>query len=109
MLTVIFGDFDFLIPAGARDYEVTESQNVSFLRGTLRNVFPHMHLLGRTIKLDLNQPDGTVVPLIEIDDWNFDWQDSYSFKEPVEIQPFSELRVTCTYDNSDGANIRCAF
>ena len=102
MLTVIFGNFDFLIPAGARDYEVTESQNVAILRGSLLNVYPHMHLLGRTIKFDLKRPDGTLVPLIEIEDWDFDWQDSYSFKEPVEIQPFSELTVTCTYDNSDG-------
>ena len=101
MLIGGLGNFEFLIPAGARNYQVTAEVNVAFLSATILNVFPHMHLLGRRIKLDLNRPDGTVAPLIEIDDWNFDWQDTYTFTEPVQVQPFSSLRLTCTYDNSE--------
>lgn len=71
----------FVIPAGAENYEVTAEFPVPF-DATLHSVLPHMHLLGRQIQLDLASPSGGTETLILIDDWDFEWQDTYWFKQP---------------------------
>ncbi len=64
-------------------------------------VFPHMHLLGRKIKADLIDSNGKIIaPLIYEDNWDFNWQGSYTYKEQVKIPFFSQLKVTCTFDNT---------
>src|SRR5262249_2164399 len=62
-------------------------------------VGPHMHQLGRKIGLDLTQPDGAVVPLIEIDDWDFHWQSLYDYVTPVALPTGSTLKLSCVFDN----------
>src|SRR6185312_5060983 len=44
---------------------------------------PHLHLLGREMKVTATYPDGTVRPLIHIDDWDFNWQSTYTFAQPI--------------------------
>jgi len=59
-----------------------------------------MHLLGKEIDVDLDLADGTTQRLVEIDDWSFDWQDSYHFEKPVPAPLGSVLRLRCVFDNS---------
>ena len=47
-------------------------------------------------------PDGEVRPLIEIRDWDFYWQDTYVFAEPLELPAGTILQLDCVFDNSDG-------
>jgi len=63
-------------------------------------VVPHMHLLGRRIRVDAHLPDGTPKPLVRIDDWDFNWQDTYAFKNPVPLPKGSRLTLSATFDNS---------
>lgn len=63
-------------------------------------VYPHMHLLGRKIKVDLINPDKTETPLIYEDNWEFNWQGEYTFAQPIPIANYSTLRTTCTFDNT---------
>ncbi|HEY6390671.1 MAG TPA: hypothetical protein VIX89_05310 [Bryobacteraceae bacterium] len=64
-------------------------------------IFPHMHRLGRQIKADLIDKDGHVITsLIYEDNWDFNWQGSYTYKEPVAIPAGAQLKVTCTFDNT---------
>ena len=61
------------------------------------------HALDRQeeMKITANmQPDGTVVPLIWIKDWNFYWQDSYVYSEPVHLPEGTRLEIEAYYDNS---------
>ena len=60
-----------------------------------------MHLLGREMRLDLIPPEGGTKTLIYIDDWDFDWQSTYWFQEPIILAPGSELQLTAVYDNSE--------
>ena len=47
-------------------------------------------------------PDGkTRVPLIKIDHWNFNWQGTYAFKQPIRIPKGSWFEVEAHFDNSD--------
>lgn len=91
----------FLIPAGEARHEVKASYtlppgwNLHAIAVT-----PHMHLLGREMKVEAVYPDGTVRPLIYIDDWDFHWQGSYAFTQPVPLPGGTRIDVTAIYDNS---------
>jgi hypothetical protein len=88
------------IPAGAAAYRTGVTIPVPF-DARLISVMPHMHLLGRTIQLTATLPDGTTTrPLIAINDWDFNWQDTYYYKEPVVLPKGSTIRMEATYDNS---------
>ena len=47
-------------------------------------------------------PDGHTQDLIKIDDWDFNWQYSYYFEQPVDLPKGSVLKVVAHYDNSAG-------
>jgi uncharacterized protein (TIGR03437 family) len=92
----------FTIPAGAQRHQV----NASFTIPTLVNVHlvsitPHMHLLGREIKVEMT-PLGQTTPqcLVSIDDWNFQWQGTYLYKTPVALSSGTRLNLTSYFDNS---------
>jgi uncharacterized protein (TIGR03437 family) len=60
-----------------------------------------MHLLGKKIKVELTRPAATTPDcLINIDDWNFNWQGTYLYKNPITISGGSQLKLTCNFDNS---------
>lgn len=58
----------------------------------------HMHLLGRSIRIDKVSGDGTVTNLIDKPVWDFDNQSSKVLPKPVTFQRGERLRVTCTHD-----------
>ena len=64
------------------------------------DVFPHMHMLGKEFKLTATLPDGTVVPLIQIDDWDFNWQQAYFYKEPISLPAGTLVDLESYADNS---------
>lgn len=67
---------------------------------TIRTVMPHMHLLGRTMRAKIVLPDGTERPLIDVPDWDFNWQLTYALKEPMRVPTGSKIVMDATYDNS---------
>ena len=89
----------FRIPAGAESHKVSFNFPIP-ADATVYSVMPHMHLLGRSMKADVILPDGNTRPLILVDDWDFNWQMNYMFKEPVKIPAGSKVRVEAVYDNS---------
>ena len=60
----------------------------------------HAHYLAREMKATATLPDGSTKPLIWINDWDFNWQDSYVYKEPFTLPKGTRIDVTLTYDNS---------
>ena len=67
---------------------------------TFHVVGGHMHLLGKSIRVELNPGTDHARVLLDIPRWDFHWQGAYSLKEPVEAKPGDVLRVTCRYDPS---------
>lgn len=63
-------------------------------------VTPHMHLLGKDMTMVLTEPDGKQIPLIRIDDWDFQWQNTYYLKEPIRVKKGTTLDVVAHFDNS---------
>ena len=72
------------------------------LDATLYRVTPHMHLLGREMKVTATLPDGTLMPLVHVDNWDFNWQTGYEFKTPLHLPAGSRVDLEAHYDNSSG-------
>ena len=92
---------DFTIPPGEKNYKVEASWTVERPVYAI-SVFPHMHLLGKEMKVTATLPDGTVEPLVWIKDWDFNWQSQYSYARPLRLPKGSRITVDAWYDNSAG-------
>lgn len=64
------------------------------------SVAAHAHYLGKEFKATATLPDGSTRPLLWIQDWDFNWQDRYYYREPVALPKGTRIDVTITYDNS---------
>ncbi len=67
---------------------------------SLISVMPHMHVLGKTFKAFAVTPEGNVVNLIKIDEWDFNWQTTYQFKSLLHLPKGSVIIAEATYDNT---------
>jgi hypothetical protein len=66
----------------------------------LVSVLPHMHLIGKSFRAFAITPTGEVVNLVKIDNWDFNWQMTYQFKQLLKIPAGSTFIVEAAYDNS---------
>jgi peroxiredoxin len=96
---VLPGRFLF-IPPNNDHYRVQGGMEV-LQECKLYSVMPHMHMLGREIKVTLTPPDGKPVTLVAVKDWEYNWQETYFFKEPIVVKPGTRIAVEAIYDNSD--------
>lgn len=67
-------------------------------KGTVYAVAGHMHLLGRSIRIQLNPGTSRARMLLDIPAYNFDAQAIHPLPRPVEVKAGDTLRVTCTHD-----------
>jgi len=109
--TGIVINFGFKIPYGETNHEVKAN---NFLTPIITDVhiltvMPHMHLLGRDMKIwavpapgTSNTSGGTTEkPLVWIKDWDFNWQGTYVLKEPMALAKGSSVQLISHYDNSE--------
>lgn len=73
------------------DHEVAQAGTVYALGG-------HMHLLGRSIKIELNPGSPRARMLLDMPQYNFDDQAVRPLAEPITVKPGDTYRVTCTHD-----------
>lgn len=94
-----FVNYWFKIPAGDKHFKVVATESVDEDIHAW-SVVPHMHLTGRSAKITARFPDGTRKTLVDIQDWDFNWQDIYHFKEPVALPKGTKVTMVSYYDNS---------
>jgi peroxiredoxin/mono/diheme cytochrome c family protein len=63
-------------------------------------LIPHGHFLMREISLLAALPDGRTVPMLWINDWDFNWQGQYRYVKPMRLPKGTKLYVDAYYDNS---------
>lgn len=63
-------------------------------------IFPHMHLIGREIKITAFPPEGESFSLLWIKDWDFSWQSFYQCEAPVKLVAGTKLVLEGVHDNS---------
>ena len=93
------GNTNIDIPAGEDHYVVKATGTVPMDAEAI-SVFPHAHYLCKDMKVEATLPDGKVVPLIWIKDWDFNWQGAYRYADPIKLPKGTEISMTYTYDNS---------
>ncbi len=67
---------------------------------SLLNINPHMHLLGKYFKSYAVLPTGDTLRLIEIKEWDFNWQEFYRFKKMLKIPKGSTIYAEAIFDNT---------
>jgi len=90
----------FEIPAGDPAYKV-EADRTYGRDITLLSVFPHMHLRGKDFHYELTYPDGKKETILNVPRYDFNWQTSYVFSEPMKLPEGTKLHCTAHFDNSE--------
>ncbi|MBL8727531.1 MAG: hypothetical protein JNM25_03800 [Planctomycetes bacterium] len=87
------------IPAGEPDYRFADSFELpcDVLAITVGG---HAHKLCRSMRMHAVLPDGADVPLLHIPHWDFDWQNRYTYREPVRLPKGAVVHAELRYDNS---------
>lgn len=67
---------------------------------SLISICPHMHYLGKSYKVWAETPDGSTIPLIDIPQWDFNWQRYYSFPYVEYLPSGTTLHSEGVYDNT---------
>ena len=89
----------FMVPPGADWYAVQAHED--FKRDVyLLATMPHMHLIGRDMRLVATTPEGIRYDLIWIQDWDFNWQDIYHYQEPLFLPAGTRVDLVAHFDNS---------
>ncbi|HYT74702.1 MAG TPA: hypothetical protein VEL79_08140 [Vicinamibacterales bacterium] len=87
------------IPAGEPHYVIEDSLTLPVDVKAL-SIAAHAHYLAKEMKATATLPDGSPQPLLWIPDWDFNWQDRYTYKAPVMLPKGTRIDVRLTYDNS---------
>jgi hypothetical protein len=69
--------------------------------GTYFNIVaagPHMHLLGRSLKMTFNPGRANEKIILDVPNYNFDDQSSTNLKTPIAVSPGDTIRIECTFD-----------
>ena len=98
---LLMGNNEIDIAPGDKHYVVKAEMEVPADANLVR-ITPHAHYLCRDMKIDAHLPDGKVLPLIWIKDWDFNWQGGYNYASPVPLTKGTRIEMVYTYDNSTG-------
>lgn len=87
------------LPAGSPRTVVTDDITLPVAVRVL-GIIPHAHFLAKQVKGEAFLPDGRVLRLLYINDWDFNWQDRYYYQKPLLLPAGTRVRMTWVYDNS---------
>ena len=91
----------FAIPPGEPEHEVY-ARGPDFPEGAeLLGMSPHMHVRGKAFRYELRKPSGEAEVLLDIPDYDFNWQTTYRLADPMPIEAGSRMLCRAVYDNSE--------
>ena len=67
---------------------------------SLISVYPHCHYLGKSWEVYAVTPTQDTINIIEIKEWDFNWQGSYTFERMLKIPAGSMMHINAVYDNT---------
>jgi peroxiredoxin/mono/diheme cytochrome c family protein len=97
--TAIVNTF-FSIPPGANNHSATAERKIDY-DTTIVNLTPHLHTRGKAFRYEVIYPDGSQEVLLDVPQYDFNWQTTYILEEPKAIPAGSTLRCTAWWDNSE--------
>lgn len=100
LFDVALASRDIDIAPGERAYRVRDGITLP-VAVDLVGVIPHAHYLARQMRGWAILPDGRRRNLLEILDWDFNWQQNYRYRRPIRLPADTRLEMEFVYDNSD--------
>ena len=88
------------IPAGAKRHKATAESQPLPVDANLIGIAPHMHTVGREMKVWAELPGGKTEQLVWIKDWDFNWQGSYQYDGAIRLPKGTVVKLEAFYDNS---------
>jgi len=95
------GMFRFKIPPNDPDYSFT-SEYTFEKEAEIVWLTPHMHLRGKSALYEITYPDGQLDTLLHVPEYDFNWQHTYTFDEPMHVPAGTTIDLTLWWDNSAG-------
>ncbi len=90
----------FSIPPGAKDYKVEAKLDIP-VDVEILGYLPHHHLRGVAAKYELIRQDGQQEVLLDVPEYDFNWQLFYQYANPPILPKGSAIKYTALYDNSE--------
>lgn len=87
------------IPAGDAHYVVRAHFTIPVAIDAV-GIIPHAHLLCREMRGWAILPDGRRQWLLNLRDWDFNWQDQFQYAHPIRLPADSRIEMEFVYDNS---------
>ena len=92
-------DNQFEIPPNAGNFSVVAEEKIK-RDVDLLTLMPHMHVRGKSFRYTARYPDGREDVLLNVPDYDFNWQHRYRLAKPLRIPKGTVLRCEAVYDNS---------
>ncbi len=89
------------LPPGESNQQVTASITLPD-DVLLVSITPHMHLLGKDMRVWATLPNGSTQRLLLVRNWDFNWQESYQYRKPLELPQGTRIDLEAHFDNSEG-------
>ncbi|NND66028.1 MAG: redoxin family protein [Halioglobus sp.] len=67
---------------------------------TIYWLVPHAHYRGKAGKFELRYPDGRTEVVLSVPNYDFNWQRTYAFEEPIKVPAGTRIVHRMVYDNS---------
>ncbi|HET6583585.1 MAG TPA: hypothetical protein VFG69_09055, partial [Nannocystaceae bacterium] len=106
-LLTLFGEPAMLPPgqsATGFSYDVALSQipnmTTEFDEVDVIGVLPHMHTRGTRMQIEFDV-DGAIECGADVDRWDFDWQQTFFYEQPLAMRMTDHMRVSCEWDTTD--------
>lgn len=93
------GLLDFEIPPLESDWVVGMARTFDRPFSVL-SLLPHMHVRGVAATFEAFYPDGRQEVLLDVPEYDYNWQVDYQYPEPRHFPAGTRIEVTMTFDNS---------
>jgi len=92
-------DQEFEIPPGATKHAVKAIVPRLPKDGILLAAMPHMHLRGKSFQIQTRNADLESI-ILDVPHYDFNWQHTYEWSQPIALSGIDQLSFTATFDNS---------
>jgi hypothetical protein len=98
-------DQGLVLPPGQAKVETSARQALAVpVPVKIHGVLPHMHELGRNLRLEL-ESGGESTCLVDVDRWNFHWQNTWWYATPLAFNGIDALSIRCGYDTRSRSDV----
>ena len=92
-------DQEFEIPPNTVNHSVVATVPWLPKDGILLAAMPHMHLRGKSFQVRTSQGESESI-VLDVPHYDFNWQHTYEWSEPIPLGDIDRLSFTAAFDNS---------